>query len=303
VPPTAAGRWSAVPAVAPTRTSGTEWGAAVARQLLARHGVVTRETAASEAVAGGFSAIYQVLKAMEDAGRVRRGYFVAGLGGAQFAMPAALDMLRSMRDAPEVPRTVAMAATDLANPYGAVVKWPQLPGATDGRAPTRIVGARVVLVDGAAAAYIRRGEGELLLFAPDAEPGRSTVTREVARMLRHLAASREPRGMLIAEINGEAAVSHPAARRFIEEGFAATAMGLQCRISGTAVAAFGRGGQTTMAEPRNQDELEQEDIRDDASEEDIRNRSSEEDISDSASEDIDPDSAEADIDRDDSVKD
>src|SRR6185436_13613062 len=95
----------------PTASSPTEWAAAMAQQLLARHGLVTRETVASEAVTGGFSAIYQVLKAMEDAGRVRRGYFVAGLGAAQFAMPAALEMLRGMREPPDTPRTIALAAT------------------------------------------------------------------------------------------------------------------------------------------------------------------------------------------------
>jgi len=202
----------------------------MAQQLLTRHGIVTRETVAAESVAGGFSVIYQVLKAMEDAGRIRRGYFVAGLGAAQFAMPAALDLLRSMRDAPETPRTAVVAATDPANPYGAIVKWPELRDApASGRGPTRAAGGLVVLVDGQAAAFLRRGERELLLFLPDLEPSRSRVGREAARMLLHLAATREPRGMLIEDINGAPASTHPAARFFIEEGFAATAMGLQAR--------------------------------------------------------------------------
>ncbi len=252
----------------------------MAQQLLTRHGVITRETVAAESIAGGFSAVYQVLKAMEDAGRIRRGYFVAGLGAAQFAMPAALDLLRSMRDAPEESRTVVMAATDPANPYGALVKWPDVgspqptmdvtDGPGSGRGPTRAAGALVVLVDGRAAAYLRRGERELLLFLPDAEPLRSHVGRAVARMLFHLAATREGRrGMLIAEINGAPATAHPAARLFVEEGFAATAMGIQARTDklrprgygppeaaaplhdgGIGIAAIGSGG-TRMAEPRN----------------------------------------------------
>jgi len=231
VPPRAEGRWSRVGATRVTKSSGTEWGAAMARQLLSRHGIVTRETVAAESVAGGFSAVYTVLKAMEEAGRIRRGYFVAGLGAAQFAMPAALDLLRSMRDVPETPRTAVVAATDPANPYGASVKWPELADPTaSGRGPTRTAGALVVLVDGHAAAYLRRGERELLLFLPESEPSRSRVGREAARMLLHLAATREGRrGMLIAEINGVPAPTHPAARLFIEEGFAATAMGLQAR--------------------------------------------------------------------------
>jgi hypothetical protein len=252
----------------------------MARQLLARHGVITRETVAAESIAGGFSAVYQVLKAMEEAGRIRRGYFVAGLGAAQFAMPAALDLLRSMRDVADEPRTVVMAATDPANPYGASVKWPELAEATaSGRGPTRAAGGLVILVDGHAAAYVRRGERELLLFLPEAEPSRSRMGREVARMLLHLAATREGRrGMLIAEINGTPATAHPAARLFIEEGFAATAMGIQARTdrlrprgygsldlpgptgpgfpaTGIGIATTGDGGGR-MAEPRHDKSVE-----------------------------------------------
>ncbi len=104
VPPTGEGRWSLVDAPRASQSSTTEWSTAIAHQLLARHGVVTRETTAHEPVTGGFSIVYQVLKAMEDAGRVRRGYFVSGLGAAQFAMPAALDLLRSLRDPPDTSR-------------------------------------------------------------------------------------------------------------------------------------------------------------------------------------------------------
>jgi ATP-dependent Lhr-like helicase len=224
VPPTAEGRWSVVDKVTATKTSATEWGAAIAQQLLTRHGIVTRETTANENIPGGFSAVYQVLKAMEDAGRVRRGYFVAGLGGAQFAMPAALDQLRSMREPLEEPRAVIMAATDPANPYGSTLKWPD--GGDAGRGPTRTAGALVVLVDGLLAAYLRRGERELLLFAPATEPQRSRVVRAAARALAELSAAR---GMLIAELNGAPATTHEAARLFIESSFAATAMGLQRR--------------------------------------------------------------------------
>jgi ATP-dependent helicase Lhr and Lhr-like helicase len=291
VPPRAEGRWSVVPGATSQRKaaadtaakSSTEWAAATAQQLLARHGVVTRESVAAESVTGGFSAVYEVLKAMEEAGRIRRGYFVAGLGAAQFAVPSALDLLRSMRDEPEEPRTVVMAATDPANPYGAIVKWPDLPGAAEsspavaasGRGPTRSAGALVIVVDGRAAAYLRRGERELLLFLPEAEPSRSKVGRQVARMLLHLAATREGRrGMLIGEINGVSATAHPASPLFIEEGFAATAMGIQARthklrpsgysppagserstahVGGIAIAVTSRGGER-MAEPHNSSE-------------------------------------------------
>ncbi len=247
VPPSAEGRWSLVESPRATRSAATEWAAAMAHQLLARPGIVTRETVAAEAVAGGFSAVYQALKAMEDRGRIRRGYFVTGLGAAQFATPEALDTLRSLREPPDEPKTVAIAATDPANPYGAVVKWPVIAGSKEqdpayekerisagaeaGRGPTRTVGSIVILVDGSAAAYLRRGERELLLFLPEAEPQRSRVGREAARMLRLVAAAREEgrRGMLIEEINGAPATAHPAARLFVDEGFASTGMGLQAR--------------------------------------------------------------------------
>ena len=334
VPPKAEGRWSLVNSAG---SSVTEWSAASAQQLLTRHGIVTRETVASEAVAGGFSAVYQVLKAMEDAGRIRRGYFVAGLGAAQFAMPAALDLLRSMREVPETPGTVVLAATDPANPYGAIVKWPETPFTI-----TRSVGARVILVNGALAGYLRRGERELLLFLPEAEPQRSQFAREVARMLLHVAVSREEsrRGMLLAEINGEPAVAHPASRVFIQEGFMATAMGLQARLrpgasgpplvpgprDGIRIAASRRGG-VPMAEPRRRGELidnprsdETRDTEHDrvrssndrdqamerAGEVSERNRGYDDAVRGvvvEREEDVDPDSADSDVDRDDSISD
>jgi ATP-dependent Lhr-like helicase len=234
VPRTAEGRWSMLETRKASRSTATEWSAALAQQLLTRHGVVTRETVAAEGVSGGFSAVYDVLKAMEESGRIRRGYFVGGLGGAQFALPAAVDLLRSFRDVPEEPRRAIIAATDPANPYGAVIKWSFDAGAEEGRGPTRSVGGRVILVDGFAAGYLRRGERELLLAAADAEPQRSRVIREVARALLELASAREPgrQGMLIAEINGSPAATHPAAHLFVQEGFATTAMGLQARVQG-----------------------------------------------------------------------
>ncbi len=137
-PPSAEGRWTLVPhdvarrlqasarsAKAVALHDTTKWAAAVTQQLLARHGVVTREAVAADGVAGGFGIVYPVLKGMEETGRIRRGYFVAGLGATQFAMPGALDLLRSLRDAPDDAEIAILAATDPANPYGAALKWPQ----------------------------------------------------------------------------------------------------------------------------------------------------------------------------------
>jgi ATP-dependent Lhr-like helicase len=241
-PPTSEGRWAVIESAA--RASTTEWSTAMAHQLLTRHGVVTREAAAHESIAGGFTPVYQVLKAMEDAGRIRRGYFVAGLGGAQFAMPAALDLLRARREGDESPPAVIVSATDPASPYGSLLKWPgagwtaEFPGAVDGeapresgRGPTRTAGALVVIVGGLPAGYLRRGERELLLLVPPTEPTRSNATREVARALARMSSARPDgaRGLLIAELDGIPATTHPAARHLVEAGFTATALGLQLR--------------------------------------------------------------------------
>jgi ATP-dependent Lhr-like helicase len=214
------------------RRETTSWAAAVAQQLLNRHGILTRESIAGEALAGGFGVIYAVLKAMEESGRIRRGYFVAGLGATQFAMPGALDLLRALRDSSEEPDVVMMAATDPANPYGATLKFPPVPSLEDaqaGRGPTRTVGATVILVDGSLAAYLARGDRQLSIWVPEAEPQRSRTARAVARALIERARSGgdTPRGMLIEELNGTAASTHVIALFFIEAGFAAGALGLQ----------------------------------------------------------------------------
>ena len=124
VPPSAEGRWSALDTQGRGATTATEWSAALAQQLLTRYGVITREVAAAESLPGGFSAVYDVLKALEDSGRIRRGYFVGGVAATQFALPAALDLLRSLREQPEEPEVLLVAATDPANPFGTLLKWP-----------------------------------------------------------------------------------------------------------------------------------------------------------------------------------
>jgi ATP-dependent Lhr-like helicase len=177
-PASAVGRWSLVmrPPVTPTVRLK-----ALAEQLLARHGVLTREAVLAEGVTGGFSTLYPVLKAFEESGRVRRGYFVSGLGGSQFAQPGALDRLRALREtaadpgsADALPPAVVMAATDPANPFGAALAWPE------GMKAMRAAGAHVVLVDGAMAGYLPRGEGDLLAALPEDEPLRSQTARAIA---------------------------------------------------------------------------------------------------------------------------
>jgi ATP-dependent Lhr-like helicase len=225
-PPSAEGRWTLVEARAGAPLSPTEWSAAVAQQLLARYGVVSRETVAAESIPGGFAAVYDVFKALEDAGRIRRGYFAADVGAAQFARPAALEQLRALREEPASPEVVRLAATDPANPYGAILKWPA--GDASGRGPTRTVGASVILVNGAAAAWLARGGRQLAVYLPDDEPRRSIVAREIAASL---ASPGWPGGLLVSEINGRPAAEHPLAAFLVEAGFSSSAMGFNVRRS------------------------------------------------------------------------
>jgi ATP-dependent Lhr-like helicase len=234
-PPTAQGRWALNAAAFATDRSATEWSHTMAQQLLTRYGVVFRETAHAENLPGGFSAIYDVMKALEESGKIRRGYFAADLGGTQFAMPAAVDLLRSLRvqQDPDRAEMLQLAATDPANPYGALMRWPAAPDA--GSSLTRSVGARVILCDGALVAYLRRGNPNLQVFLPEEEPQRSQVARSLAEFLvRRVQGERgedeaERAGLLISTVNGVAVAESAMARPLVDAGFAAGAMGFNVR--------------------------------------------------------------------------
>ncbi|HZV59054.1 MAG TPA: crosslink repair DNA glycosylase YcaQ family protein, partial [Candidatus Eremiobacteraceae bacterium] len=120
------GRWSLIEISPPDAPNATRWSANVAQQLLARYGIVMRDVAIAESVPGGYNTVYPALRTMEDSGWIRRGMFVAGLGAAQFAMPSAVDVLRSLRSAAENEEVLYLSATDPANPYGATLPWPQI---------------------------------------------------------------------------------------------------------------------------------------------------------------------------------
>ncbi|MEO8744863.1 MAG: DEAD/DEAH box helicase [Candidatus Dormiibacterota bacterium] len=153
--PRASGRWSLVADLVGEGASPTERLHSEAGVLLQRYGVLTREAVVAESWPGGFASLYPVLRAMEESGRIRRGYFVEGLGGSQFALPGAVDRLRAMRDSGG--GIVALAATDPANPYGTVLTWPR----SDGRMG-RAAGAYCVLDDGDLKVYLERGGRSLL---------------------------------------------------------------------------------------------------------------------------------------------
>jgi ATP-dependent Lhr-like helicase len=153
-PPTAAGRWSLThnDDEAADGPSKERVATAMASALLERYGIVTRGAVRAEGVTGGFAAVYAALKAMEEGGRIRRGYFVEGLGGAQFALPGAVERLRgaALDDDEHELQACVLAATDPANPFGIALPWPV-------RGPQRAAGAFVVLVNGGGVLYLEKG--------------------------------------------------------------------------------------------------------------------------------------------------
>ncbi len=208
----AGGRWSLTKHLS-TETSPTERAHAWTTLLLERHGLVARETSAIEGMKA-FGQTYRILRQMEEAGKVRRGYFVEGLGGAQFAYPGVIDRLRRVRDAKDEHETIALAATDPANPFGWLLPWPEY-NDESGRGPRRIAGATVVLVDGAPILYLDRG-GRRLRTLKDA------LTEDVARALSALrvVANRRPRNTLTIErVDGEEAVRSKVGPLLVEAGF------------------------------------------------------------------------------------
>ena len=160
-PPTAAGRWSLVAPLLEPRPTPTESAHARATQLLERYGVLTREAALGEGSVGGFAGVYPVLKALEEQGKLRRGYFVAGLGAAQFALSGAVDRLRGRSEEDQL---LVLAATDPGQPFGASLPWPE----SSGR-PSRSAGALVVIEDGVPLVFVERGGKSLLSFPAAAE--------------------------------------------------------------------------------------------------------------------------------------
>ena len=211
-PPAAGGRWSLVAHLRDREVSPTERLHACAGLLLKRHGVLTRAAALAEGVPGGFAAIYPVLRAMEEAGRVKRGYFVEGLGGAQFALAGAVDRLRSEREGRDV--ALALSAVDPANAYGVTVPWPRSPaGARMGRVP----GAYVILEGGRLGLYLERG-GRSLLTAGEVTPAQLLALASVAR--------RGLRKLEIERVDGEPVGGSSLEQMLRQAGFVASPRGL-----------------------------------------------------------------------------
>ena len=230
-PPTVGGRWSLLPAREPDPTVTAY---ARAEVLLDRYGVLTRGSVAAEDVPGGFAGVYRVLSAAEEAGRVRRGYFVEGLGAAQFGTTGAVDRLRAgarpLDDtAADVARTsLVLAACDPANPYGAALPWPSRgmagagvdSNASRGHQPARKAGALVVLVDGALVLYVERGGRTLLTWSDDL-PTVQAAADALALAVREGALGR----LTVERSDGERVLrsDHPLVQALAQAGFHADA--------------------------------------------------------------------------------
>ena len=230
-PPETAGRWALLPERDddPTRRAHAR-----AEHLLERHGVVTRGAVVSERVAGGFAGVYKVLSAFEDTGRCRRGYFIEGLGAAQFGSAGAIDRLRTFAEPDNAkpgtkPSVVALAATDPANVYGAALPWPDAGDPQRaGHRPGRKAGALVVLVDGALTVYVERGGRTLLTWSEDLD----VLTPAMAALAD--AARRGALGRLTVEkADGQALIGSggetPIRLALTAAGFLATPKGLRLR--------------------------------------------------------------------------
>ena len=218
LPPSSSGRWSLVADLCAAPATDAEWAAAWAELLLERHGVLTRAGALTENVPGGLTTLYPVLNHLEEIGRIRRGYFVEGLGGTQFALPGAIDRLRAIEPSEDV---AILAASDPANPYGTLLPWPEH---TEGRV-SRTAGAYVILHDGNPLAYLERG-GKRVILIEDIN-GMTDLHETAAAALREIG-RKHPR-LTIETIDGEPAIDHPLGAVLLGRGFTISLRGLAYR--------------------------------------------------------------------------
>jgi len=211
------GRWSAVSQLIGTLPDETTRAHARTLQLLERWGVVSREAIATEGLPGGFGAVAPVLRALEEAGRIRRGHFVDGLTGAQFAHAAAVERLRSARSDDETPAVLALSAIDPANAWGAILPWP------DEAHARRAAGARLILVEGVPVLFLEAGGKKLRLLPGADEPAQLEAALAKLRALAHRRRHGELR---VTEIDGEPALRSRHVSRLEQLGFRVEPSGL-----------------------------------------------------------------------------
>jgi ATP-dependent helicase Lhr and Lhr-like helicase len=223
------GRWSLTAPIfaagpAGEETPGPERRRALAELLLERYGIVTREQVLAEGVKGGFAILYDTFCNLETLGVCRRGYFLEGMGGAQFALPGAVERLRSARTAAgehgdrseRDERALVLAAADPAQPYGAALPWPKREDAQ--RRAARVAGAYVVTVADEPALYVERGgRGLLTLAAGGAETG-EVVARALRALAEAVRAGRVPK-LALERIDGAPAIGSRLAQTLLELGF------------------------------------------------------------------------------------
>ena len=207
----------------------------MANQLLLRHGVVTRDMAAVEQLPGGFSALYPVLRRLEETGRIRRGYFVAGLGAAQFAQPGAVDLLRSAREGPMTMPRLRCRPPTRQTPMASWFHGPLARGRNSRSAwramarhhrRSRRAGARVVLVNGQLAAWIGRGDRQLIVSLPADEPERSaTAAHSRASWWDRAPRTRRTAGLVDRRDQRTAGPTDPATITCLKHGFAGNGHG------------------------------------------------------------------------------
>ncbi len=203
------GRWSLTEPLFRSAVDPASRRRAIAELMLERYGILTREQVRAEGLPGGFSGIYPELSQLETLGVARRGYFVEGLGGAQFALPGAVERLRAVGDED---RPIVLAAVDPAQPYGAALSWPER---EDGRRPSRVAGAYVVITGGEPILYLERGGRALQTLVgyddPRLEPALAAVTEQVrAARVRRIA---------LEKVDGESALSSPLGATLVALGF------------------------------------------------------------------------------------
>ena len=176
---------------------------------------MTREHVLAEGIPGGFSSLYDSLVALETIGVCQRGYFVEGLGGAQFALPGAAERLRAQRDDDAAP-PVVLAATDPAQPYGAALKWPR-PDAAAGRSPARQAGAHVVLAGAEPVLYVERGGKGLQVLVPVGDERLGPALEALADAVRRVRIRR----LALEKVDGEPVVGSAWEEPLLELGFRA----------------------------------------------------------------------------------
>jgi ATP-dependent Lhr-like helicase len=204
------GRWS----LAEGLFAGQPERRALAELLLERQGIVTRDSVRGEGIAGGYGAVYSELRALETLGTCRRGYFVEGLGGAQFALGGAVERLRELRprDGDE-PEALVLAAADPAQAYGAALPWPKR---ANGRA-ARVAGAHVVLLGGEAVLYVERGGRTLV---PLREPEEEWLRVALAALVAHVKRG-SVRRLAVERFDGEPVTESVAMPLLVDAGFLA----------------------------------------------------------------------------------